>query len=103
MLGDDDFDIFFDTDDFAELFTLKLAGVAVGDPVAGLFDESVEVVSPYNVEEVVLRPAVTFPSSGVVGIDKKHTITRNSTGTEYRVYGDPRPDGAGMTRFFLVS
>lgn len=98
MIGDDDFDIFFDLTDFGLSFTIKLQGLAVAT-VTGLFDEQVETIEN---DQSFIRPAVTFQSSQVVGIDRGHTVTNDATGIEYRLIKPPEPDGFGMTRFYLV-
>jgi hypothetical protein len=98
MIGDEDLDMFFDLDDFGLSFTIKLQGLAVVTLI-GLFDEQVEVIEN---DQSFIRPAVTFKSSQVVGIDRGHTVTNDATGIEYRLFKHPEPDGFGLTRFYLV-
>lgn len=86
--------------DWAETFTVKLAGATVAT-VSGLFDEAVEVVSPYETDTVVVRPAASFQSGAVAAFGRSHTFTRDKTGVAYKAFGDPQPE-MGLTRIFLV-
>ncbi len=88
-------------DDWADSFTAKLSGATVKQ-IDGIFEESVETVSPYEAESVVFRPAVSFKTADFNGLDKTHTFTRDADGVVYRIYGEPQPEGVGMTRVALV-
>jgi hypothetical protein len=86
--------------DWAEPFTVKLAGATVAT-VNGIFAENVETASPYEAGVVVYRPAVSFPVSTVAAFDKSHTYTRTKSGITYKTFGDPQTD-LGLTQIFLV-
>lgn len=86
--------------DWAEPFTVKLAGATVAT-VNGIFAEAVETVSPFEAETVVYRPAVSFQVATVAAFGKSHTYTRVKTGITYKTFGDPQTD-IGFTQIFLV-
>lgn len=84
-----------------ETFAAELSGVPIKS-FLGLFDEAVEVAEPYDTERVTIRPALTLLSSEFAGLDRNNTFRRSATDTLYKIYGDPQPDGMGLTRLYLV-
>lgn len=78
---------------------ISLTGAAV-KTIRGIFDESSEVVSPFDTERVQIQPAVTVLSSEMDGITSNHLLTIN--GKNYSYDGKPRPDGHGFTLIYLI-
>lgn len=80
--------------------TVRLSGVTVKTPVGGYYPEA-ETVTGYEVEKVVLRPMVILTEADAKGITRNHTLQPEGQ-PEMRIFGDPRPGGPGLVKFFLV-
>lgn len=85
--------------DWGQSVSLRLGGVEVRQ-ITAVFDEAVETWSPGETEVAVLRPALTAATADLAGIDRTHTLITG--GVEYRLFGEPRPDGTGLSRAFLT-
>ncbi len=78
--------------------TISLDGLLVRN-IRGIFDESSEVVSPFESSQVVIKPAVTVNDTDFIGITSENALTIR--GKDYRFDGKPRPDGHGFTLIYL--
>lgn len=71
-----------------------------------IFDDSVEVVSPYEENQVTFKSAITALSTDIAAIAGAQTFEILRDGeTESKVYtfdGKPRPDGSGLTLVLLA-
>ncbi len=79
--------------------SISLDGLLVRDDIRGIFDESSEVVSPYEASQIVFKPAVSVQDSDFSGITSANVLTIR--GKDYRFDGKPRPDGNGFTLIYL--
>lgn len=80
--------------------TVRLAGVEVKTVTGGYFPEA-ETVSGYELEKVVVRPMVVLTDTDAADITRNHTLQAEGQ-PELRLFGDPRPGGAGLVKLFLV-
>lgn len=85
--------------------TAQLGGVGVSS-FRAIFDDNVEVVSPYQIDQVSFKPQIAALSADIAAISGSTTfdIKRDSE-TESKVYsfdGKPRPDGSGLTLVYLA-
>jgi len=78
--------------------TITLGGVLVRN-IRGIFDESSEVVSPYEASQISLKPAVTIQDSDFLGVTSANVLTIRDK--NYQFDGKPRPDGNGFTLIYL--
>lgn len=71
-----------------------------------IYDDSVEVVSPYQEDQVIFKPAMTALSTDIAAIAGAQTFEILRDGeTESKIYafdGKPRPDGSGLTLVLLA-
>ena len=71
-----------------------------------IFDDSVEVASAYQEDQVIFKPAMTALSTDIAAISGAQTFEILRDGeTESKVYafdGKPRPDGSGLTLVLLA-
>lgn len=79
---------------------VRLEGVIVKTVTGGYYAE-VDTLNSYQVERAVPRPMVVLSAADASGITRNHTLQPEGL-AESRIYGDPRPGGAGMVQFFLV-
>lgn len=78
---------------------LTLNGVYVRN-IRGIFDEFSEVVSPFEMSQMQIKPVLNVQDSDFNGITSEYTLTiRNKN---YQFDGKPRPDGHGMTLIYLA-
>lgn len=72
----------------------------------GIFDQSNEVVSPYESDRLVARPIVSVLDSDFEGTTSAHVLLikldREAIGKDYKFDGKPRPDSAGLTIIHLA-
>lgn len=87
---DEDFDVFFDTGEFADV----VSGRPDGKPFHGIFDEA--FFDPEAGETVLdaTQPRLTCATSDLVGITRKTVLTIK--GQRYTVI-NIQPDGTGMS------
>lgn len=78
--------------------TITLNGIVV-KTIPGIFDEAAEVVSSYESERLITKPAVTVASVDLEGIASAHVLQIRDV--EYKFDGKPRPDGHGLTIIYL--
>jgi hypothetical protein len=79
---------------------VTLSGVAVGVPFPAVFDESSEVVSPWESEKVLFKPLLSVESKYLNGVTSANVL--EISGVEYKFDGKPRRDGAGMALIHLA-
>ena len=85
--------------------TVQLGGVGVSS-FRAIFDDSVEVVSPYQIDQTSFKPQMTALSTDISAISGSTSfdILRDNE-TESKIYsfdGKPRPDGSGLTLVYLA-
>jgi hypothetical protein len=78
---------------------ITLEGVVVADGIPGIFNEAAEVVSPYDSERAITKPAVTVATGDFAGITSQHVLKIREV--EYKFDGKPRADIDGMTVVYL--
>jgi hypothetical protein len=93
-------------DEFANAtVTVTLTGVAV-QTFRAIFDESVEVISPYQSERANFKPQLAALTSNIAVIDSSMVFEVLKDGeSETRrcsFDGKPRPDGSGLSMVFLA-
>lgn len=77
--------------------TVKLNGVTVGT-FTGLWRRQMEFVG--KGEEAVIVPGILCKASDMANYDRSHTL--GIDGTDYRQFGAPALDNAGLARVGLV-
>lgn len=78
---------------------ITLSGVPVRN-IRGIFDEFSEVVSPFEAEQVQIKPVLSVQDSDFTGITSANVLTIRDK--DYRFDSKPRPDGHGMTLIYLA-
>jgi hypothetical protein len=85
--------------------SITLSGALVKS-IHGIFDQSNEVVSPFESDRIIVKPLLTVLDKDFTDVTSANvlTITRDgaTSGKDYKLDGKPRPDGAGMTIIHLA-
>ena len=85
--------------------TITLAGSPVR-AFRAVFDESSEVVSPYDAERSIIKPMISCleaSMAGVTGANVLEVVKDGETAVRsYALDGRLRPDGAGFTLAYLA-
>lgn len=84
--------------------SIMLSGVLVKS-IRGIYDQSNEMVSPYESDRLVTRPHVAVLDTAFIGVTSGHVLKLKKdneiTVKDYKLDGAPRPDGAGLTVVYL--
>ena len=93
-LDDNDLDSFLDAFE-ARTFTVKLDGVKVKE-LRGIWRRRTEFINNAT-QEIKVIPSAQCKESDLDDVTRSHTLTDQSTGTEYKIYGDFQPGNSGFS------
>lgn len=85
---------------FGQPGSFTLDGVTVRT-MSCIFDQSVEIFTPGDMDTTEFKPAVTVATADMDGITRQHLVVTG--GKEYRIYREPEHDGHGLTRITLAA
>jgi len=97
-LTDTDLDAMLDAFN-ARTFTVRLEGVKTGT-LRGIFRRRTEIIGQGGVQRIL--PSIRCKESGLDEGIRRATLTDDSTGIEYKIYGDPEPSNSGLSTVVLV-